>query len=934
MDKEKAKAELKILLDRYNQMKLEKTTDVRSKEEEKTKTKLIRPLFEHVLGWKFEEDVTPEERISKGWVDYGFRINEVSKFFLEAKSLKEDLDNPVYFRQAVSYAYYKGCPWAVLTNFETIKILNAEWEAPNYLYSHFMTINCYDFLERFDDLWLLSREGFEQGLLNKLAERFGKKTKKSPLTRQLLEDFTRFRNALSKNITKENQSKKITEEELDESVQRILNRLIFIRNCEDRGLEEKKLWEAHNEARVWKTLKDVFRYYDTNYDSKLFSYDLNDPKSVHVCDTLTIDDLVMREIIDGLYRTKDKSVSYDFSIIPADTLGTVYEQYLSHILKKTKQRASLSDNQVHRKTQGVYYTPTYIVEYIVRNTLGEMLSQKNVDLEKLRVLDISCGSGSFLIKTFDVLDEYYQETNLNQTKLDLETEVLFKRKVLLLKDHIFGVDLDGQAVEIAQLNLLLKIAEKSHRLPLLQENIKRGNSLVDNHLAGEWAFDWNQQFKEIMKEGGFNVVIGNPPYVRQEELGVFKPYFEANYDSYKGTADLLVYFFEKGISLLKDKGYFGFIASNKFMRSDYGVNLRKYILKHCSIEKIVDFGELPVFEEASTFPCIFIFRKGTPTKNHKFLFCSVKTLDFKDLSGYVAKYGLEVDQSSLGGDTWSISEKDSQSIIRKIETQGVALKKYTHEPLRGILTGFNEAFVIDEETKNRLILADPKNSEIIKPTVRGKDIIPYGIEETKLWLIITKDGIDVPKDYPEIYKHLTKYQEALEKRDDQGKFWYNLRPCKYYGEFEKPKIIYGDISLQNRFTIDTKNYYPLKTCFIIPNADKYLLALLNSKLLEFYMRQQFPILGDPQKGGRMLHGTTYMNKVPIKIIDNIRQQPILRLVDKMLSLNECIIEIGDKKTDERTRLEEELKRIDKEINNLVYGIYGISEKERAIIEAA
>lgn len=258
MDKEKAKAELKIILERYNNLKLEKEADVKSKEEEKAKTKLIRPLFEKVLGWSFEEDVTTEEKISKGWVDYGFRINDMPKFFLEAKSLKENIDNERYFRQAVSYAYYKGCAWAVLTNFETIKILNAEWEAPLYTNSHFMTILCSDFLERFDDLWLLSMEGFEQGLLDKLAEKFGKRTKKLPLTRQLLEDFTRFRTLLSKNITKENQVRKLTEDELDESVQRILNRLIFIRNCEDRGLEEKKLWEARNEARSLEVCEGSF----------------------------------------------------------------------------------------------------------------------------------------------------------------------------------------------------------------------------------------------------------------------------------------------------------------------------------------------------------------------------------------------------------------------------------------------------------------------------------------------------------------------------------------------------------------------------------------------------------------------------------------------------------------------------------------------------
>jgi len=933
MDKEKAKVELKILLDRYSNLKLERETEVKSKEEEKTKIKLIRPLFEKVLGWNFEEEVTPEEKISKGWVDYGFRINEMPKFFLEAKSLKENLDDARYFRQAVSYAYYKGCTWAVLTNFETIKILNAEWEAPLYTNSHFMTIPCNDFLERFDDLWLLSREGFEQGLLDKLAEKFGKRTKKSPLTRQLTEDFTRLRTILSKNITKENPGKKLTEDELDESVQRILNRLIFIRNCEDRGLEEKKLWEARNEAGVWYHVTETFRYYDTHYDSKLFTYDLNNPKKVHLCDTLKLDNLIVREIIDGLYHSKDNSVSYDFSLIPADALGTVYEQYLSHILRKTSQRASLSENNVHKKEQGVFYTPTFVVNYIVNNTLGKLMEEGKINVEELKIVDISCGSGSFLIKAFDILDERYVEEAMHQTKFDLKDDTLFKRKVMVLKNNIFGVDLDKQAVEIAQLNLLLKIAEKQCRLPLLQENIKQGNSLIeDEKFAGDRAFNWKDQFPKIFDDGGFNVVIGNPPYVRQEELREFKPYFEANYDSYTGTADLLIYFFEKGIKLLQNRGYFGFIASNKFMRSDYGINLRKFILKNCLIEQIIDFGELPVFADASTFPCIFILRKGQAPKNHKFLFCAVKTLEIGNLSNYVENHGLMIDQSSLGEGAWITTEENSHTIIEKMNNNGIALKKYTRQPLRGILTGFNEAFVIDEKAKLELVKADPKSNEIIRPTLRGKDIAPYGVDDPKLWIIVAKDGIDIPKQYPAIYKHLLKYQTELQKREDHGKFWYNLRPCTYYEQFDKPKIIYGDISLRNRFTLDLKGYYPLKTCFIIHKPDKYLLALLNSKLFEFYMRQQFPTLGDPEKGGRILHGTTYMNKLPIKKADIINEQDIVKLVDQMLTLNKRINEIGEKKTDERQTLEAEIKRTEKEIDELIYSIYELTKDQKKLVD--
>ncbi len=459
MDTETIKQEIRKLVEKYNKVVEEKR--VGKYNEEMTKKDFILPLF-RALGWNTEDsnEVTAEEKISKKRVDYGFRINGIPKFFLEAKALKEDLDNPKFIEQAINYAWHKGCTWAVLTDFESVKIFNAEWKTSNPLQSHLKTIPYQEFLERFSELWLLSRESFEQGLIDKEAEKWGKKTKKISVDKQLLADFTRFRELLSKNIMKLNQNKNITEEELDESIQRILDRLIFIRNCEDRELEAKTLissfreWESRGRGQLIKSLREVFAYFDEQYNSKIFAK--------HLCDSLDIDNEVLHEIIEGLYFTKDKSVSYDFSAIEADVLGNIYEQYLGHILKKSEKRAKLTESHARRKEQGIYYTPTYIVDYIVRNTLGELLKDKKVDLEKIRVLDPACGSGSFLIKAFDVLNEYYakHDKNYSQTQIDFETSMPFTTKIKILKNNIFGVDLDKQAVEIAQLNLLLKIAEK------------------------------------------------------------------------------------------------------------------------------------------------------------------------------------------------------------------------------------------------------------------------------------------------------------------------------------------------------------------------------------------------------------------------------------------------------------------------------------------
>lgn len=299
-----------------------------------TKKDFIQPLFK-ALGWDTENsnEVTAEESISKKRVDYGFRINGIPKFFLEAKSLREDLSNPEFVKQAVNYAWHKGCTWAVLTNFKDIYVFNSEVKGFNPLQIALFSMKCNEFPDKFNQLYLLSKESFEQGLIDKEAEKWGKKLKKIPVDKQLLADFTRFRELLSKNAMKLNQNRNLTEMDLDESVQRILDRLIFIRNCEDRELEPKILisnfreWESRGRGQLIKNLRRTFKEFDQRYNSKLFQE--------HLCDTLEIDNEILSEIISGLYHTKDMAVSYDFSAIEADVLGNIYEQYLGHILRKT-----------------------------------------------------------------------------------------------------------------------------------------------------------------------------------------------------------------------------------------------------------------------------------------------------------------------------------------------------------------------------------------------------------------------------------------------------------------------------------------------------------------------------------------------------------------------------------------------------------------------
>ena len=906
--KEIAKQNIQELIEKYNQVI--KEGNLHKYNEEMTKKDFIQPLFE-ALGWNIHnksnrnDSVSAEEQISKSKkrADYGFRINGIPKFFLEAKSLKSDLNDHKYIEQAINYAYHKGCTWTILTNFETIKIYNAEWKTEHPRQAELKSISVQEYIARFEELWLLSKESFEQGLLDKEAEKWGKKTKKTPIDKQLLADFMRFRELLSKNILKLNSNKNLTEEQLDEAVQRMFDRLIFIRNCEDREFEEKLLLEklrqheSRNRGQLIKDLREIFSYYDKHYNSKIFAH--------HLCDDLEIDNEVLQEVIEGLNHTKDKFISYDFSAIGADVLGNVYEQYLGYILKKTEKRASLKEAKTKRKEMGIYYTPTYIVDYIVRNTLGELLKDKKVDVSKIRILDPACGSGSFLIKAYDVLYEYYREEKKADSKATIlpgyiDDNFAYTIKEKILQDNIFGVDLDKQAVEIAQLNLLLKIAQKGKRLPLLEKNIKCGNSLIDDPaIAGDKAFKWEEEFPQVMKEGGFDVIIGNPPYINNKSLNKSdKEFFSKTYISAYKQYDIALLFIEKSLKLLKDGGRLGFIVSNKFMASDYGLKIREYLLNNSIIEQILDVSYLPVFKDAATYPVVIIIQKTKPNskkiKENKILIAPKITSE-QDILGkrFFSLYIPQQFYHSLTDNIFTTNlSKEILSIYEKVNVDSTLLRDLSTITC-GVASDREGSCVITTENLD-------KNKPHLKYVLTG-DISPYNIKWNGTLFIycnqnkISKDRISM---------------------------------------FSGQKILVRGMALRLTAAYDNVGY-GIHRVYAITNIakhldPKYVLAILNSNLANFYYNVLY---GSAHlAGGYIRYNSTYIGKIPIKSASNIVQKSIIELVDKMLSLHKRLNELGDKKTDERTKIEEEIKKTDREIDELVYKLYGITEEEKKIIE--
>lgn len=958
VSKEEAREKIGELVKRYNNQKQE--GKVQKYKEDNIRRYFIDPLLKY-LGWdvenkKGEEEVKGEESISKGAADYALRIKGVRKLVLEAKKYGEDLDRRDPVKQTIDYGYIASVPYAILTNFERTRVFNCELEWNNLWQAQVDEIYVDQYVEDFDKLWLLlSRESIDKGKLDEYAKSRQKKAPKKPVSELLLKELMSWREKLSKNIRENNP--KYSKPEIDAIVQTIIDRLIFIRTCEDRDIENEKLNEAvrtYEKANInlEKLFKKILFYYKKNYDSKLFGIHED---SIGPADQIKIDDGVLCQVINSLYYSKEGDFKYNFAAINADVLGNVYEQYLGTVLKE----GEFEESKNLRKKEGIYYTPTYIVDYIVRNTLGELIKNKNLEeLEKVKVLDPACGSGSFLIKAFDILYERYKQLlkkELSGKDKDLkDTEI----KLKILRNNLFGVDLDERAVEIARLNLLLKAADKRFKLPTLENNIKCGNSLIDNpEVAGNKAFKWEQEFKQIIDKKGFDVVIGNPPYVRIQTLNKKEvECFNKTYKSATKNYDIYALFVEKGMSLLKEGGVLGFILPSKFFNADYGVGLRKVIGENKYLNQIVDFKDFQVFEGATTYTCLLFLKK---TKNKSFDYYELNNKEklkiSKNISFDILKKSRQ--EQPMEESTWSFVSEDKRKVTKKLEKMKLKLGDISSELFVGLQTSADPIYIVQITKEDKkfyeIICRKTKKAykiekEVVKPILMGKDIkrwlinqrelgliFPYKIENKKAILI---EESSFKKQYPNAWEYFVDNKKILDLRE-KGKWknrhnWHAYVYEKNLVSFSQPKILTQVLSPKNRFTLDKKGEFYfvgggnaggygiiLKKEY----SDYYhsILAMLNSRLLEFYLK----CISTPFKGGFYSYGKRFIEKLPIILPkDNIKKK-LDEFAKRQLELNERLLELKEKLTDEKIRLEKEIEKLDKEIDQLVYTLYGLTPEE-------
>ncbi|MFZ2184490.1 MAG: TaqI-like C-terminal specificity domain-containing protein [Methanothrix sp.] len=994
--------------------------------ETQVRREFVDPFFK-ALGWDIDneqgfaeayKDVIHEDAIKVGGTtrapDYSFRIGGQRKFFLETKKPSVDIKEDIYPAfQLRRYAWTAKLPLSILTDFEEFSVYDCtikpdKRDKPSKGRILYLTYE--DYLEQWDEIEaIFSKNAILKGSFDRYAQDKRGKRGTAQVDSAFLEEIAGWREVLARNIALRNPE--LDTKDLNYVVQATVNRIIFLRICEDRGIEKlMKMEDLLSGERVYPRLCELFRRADERYNSSIFHFEKEEgrenPDTLSL--RLNIDDKPLKDIIRRLYYPDSP---YEFSVLPAEILGQVYEQFLGKVIRLTDgHRAVVEDKPEVKKAGGVKYTPSYIVDYIVKNTLGPALEDKTPsDASKISVLDPACGSGSFLIVAYQHLLDWHREwygqklvpllqSGFRPSSVQIrhmlpgnegaskgrkkekgpelpifqgrggEWRLTTAEKKRILLNNIYGVDIDRQAVEVTKLSLLLKVLEGENEetiskqltlfseraLPDLSRNIKCGNSLIgwdileDNPNLGQEEierinpFDWRAEYPEVFSRGGFDVVIGNPPYVRQESLGEFKGYFQKHFQVYQGTADLYAYFMERGVSLLLEGGIFSYIVANKWMRANYGLPLRRWLKEQC-IEEIIDFGDLPVFLGATTYPCIIRIVRRPPQAS--FQATQVKTLGFNDLGEYVNENSYKVNQLTLDDSGWSLADEATQALLDKLKGKGVPLGEYVGGKIYyGIKTGLNEAFVIDAQTRERLIAEDPKSAELIKPFLAGRDIKRYRQPIGDKYLIFTRHGISID-DYPAIKKYLSQFKQRLQPRpkDWKGGAWSGRKPgaykwyeiqdtINYYEEFEKPKIIVPAIVRTASYAYDRLGIYSNDKTSIIPTDDLYLLGILSSKVADIIIHS----ISSTKQGGYFEYKPMYVSQIPIRTIDFsdpadvARHDSLVSLVERMLALHKQLQEA--RTPHDEIALQRQIEATDRQIDALVYELYGLTEEEIRIVE--
>ena len=879
-------------------------------------------IVEGVLGYHgpaggADYNVSTEQNILRGSVDlalgrFGGKTPDIVAPFELKGADTRDLDaimpgrNKSPVQQAWEYAMNaRGVKWVLVSNMIELRFYGFGEGTSAYEEFRLDQLTIPEEYARF--MLLLSAE-------NLLSDRTADLLKESrredkDITDSLYQDYKDLRLKLLSAVQKADAT--IAPLDVIALAQKILDRVLFIAFAEDTGLLPDNTLEnafvardPYNPRPVWDNFKGLFRAIDEgNSDLKIPRYNGGLFREDAVINGLNLPD----DICEG-FKTLGE---YDFaSEVSVTVLGHIFEQSIADVERlqaiargEEEEPEKATGTSGRRKRDGVVYTPDYIARFIVAETLGTHLreifddtmrahAKKGADvtdyenvpwrkksaeveawqayrdrLKTLRIVDPACGSGVFLIMAFDFMKA--ELTRVNDKIKDLLPKAEHFGDLFdyvpdseILSDNLFGVDVNEESIEITKLSLWIKTARRGKVLDSLSGSIRVGDSLIEdsNFAYLDHAFTWETAFPGVFAEGGFDVVLGNPPYVRMEFLKLLKPYLEKRYEVVSDRADLYCYFYERGLRLLKPGGRLGYISSNTFFKTGSGKPLREYLLKEATIESVVDFGDLQVFEGVTTYPAILTMKRGAAPKGHELRFWKVDALPDNNFLATWEDAASPYPQTALGVGSWELENPALRALRDKIRTGKKTLKDVYGAPCRGVVTGLNGAFVIDSATKERLCAQDPRSADLLMPFLEGKDLKRWRAEPRGLWLIyIPKNRIEID-DYPAIRDWLLPFKDKLEARATKQE-WFELQQAQeaYAPHFAAPKIAYKDIGDSSPFHVDTEGSLMANTGYFIPSDEHHLAAYLNSKLLWFtYLNVSAQI-----RGGFVRFFSNHLGEMPI-----------------------------------------------------------------------
>jgi hypothetical protein len=978
--------------------------------------------FWRALGWDVENiqgvtqplrEVQIESRVDiagrKKRADYLFRTDGIDRFVCEAKKPREELsDKDAY--QAQRYAFNLKLLISALTNFESLKLFvvggkpdqAAPWDVCKQW--HFL-----EYEAKAQELWdLFSRDNVASGSLDKFVASLPKKTIKGKArqgwhiipdrVRTVDADFLAYieveREELARDLVRENAGAEWSDDFLNECIQRILDRILFVRICEDRDIDTGRTLESL--LKEWQDISAIkhpfysrlvkhFRSLDESFNGALFR--------AHESEKLKVSDEYLANLITEL--SKEDS-PYLFNTLPVEILGSVYERFIGKVVRLTKSNKVKAELKPElRKAEGVYYTPQFVVNFIVSRTVGRLIHGKSPkEVSKLRFLDPSCGSGSFLLRVFELLCEHHLRwltQNPDQQKADvcykddqnsLQLTTHLKRQIML--NNVFGVDLDHQAVEVTMLSLYLKILEgetrttlgKQHTLfpketflPDLSSNIKCGNSLVASDFYADEqlsllepttnshvnVFDWSSEFPALAS-GGFDAVVGNPPYVRIQTLKDIRPaeadYFKHHYlTAAKGNYDIYIVFVEKGFSLLNKRGLMGYILPSKFLATDYGEPLRKLLSEKRAVSELVDFRHEQVFDGPTTYTCL-LFLSGKP--NEETLY-SIASPPLSIATREPEQHAVPV--SELSAASWEFGSREVAAIRAKLDTNSVPLLELPTLISRGSSTGDDDVFMLVRKGRSlQTREGTPVEVEegILRTPIYATDFGRYNFhpEEEERVIFpysVTNDGYSLIEEsalrakYPKAHEYLSSRKKEL-KRRKQFSEWYSFSAPRNLDAHDKADMLVpllADKGLFCKIPKQRDNYCLMASggfSISIPKdsgfTPEYVLGLLNSKLMFWVLEK----ISNVFRGGWITCTKQYVGRLPIhraplsNPAERKLHDSIVHAVRQMLALCEALPNV--KTGRQQTTLLRRVAATESHIDRFVFELYGLTEQEISLVENA